>query len=1081
MDDFHERLVIRAATIDELLSDDFEALPGRKGDADLAARRLAAWCRSCAGGDWALFSRRLEQDRLSIAGVLARLATVRRSASAAMPAWITHAVWIEAALQSPAGNKSAEPDRAEPCAFEHLLAPVIEAAESRLRSDIDSAALGNLNESAYASLRALLRHELARLCAPAFYERFVKACRPAPATAAASGTASADAPLPQRGCGTSRYDRFVAEMKAGGCRRLFEDKPILLRLMASIARQWIDASRELIVRLDADLAMVRRDLLRSPARSRIANVEGELSDPHNGGRSVQIVTFEDGARVVYKPKDLRLDACWHDLVDRLNRADPPVELKAVRLVSRDGYGWTELIEHAGCANRQDFNKFFRRAGAWLALFHCFAANDMHQENMIATGNHPVPIDLETILQAAPEEQKAHDPEGHAFALATETIANSVSMVGLLPAYGRSPDNDIFVMGGMAHNQATRTDYAWDHMNSDSMRPRKLTQAAAAAANLPHIDGDYAAFGEFIDDFVSGFEDYARFLLRQLRDESRPDLFDGFAGLPVRKIVRPTRFYAMLLQRLKDHRTMNDGAAWSAQADFIARLADWDGDSDPLWPLHRAERAALTELNAPHFVCASDGHEMHDGTGISSRSDATAGLDRARTRAQTLNEHDIAWQIEVIRQNTAAVAKSAAPPVERADGKRVLRCEVSGTAPREAFMAEADGIARELSSRALRRGPGAAWIGVDWLGDSEVSQLVALGPDLYNGSSGIAVFLAAHAAVTGCKSSGELALAAVAGVRKRLRSRGSARMARSLGVAGGTGLGSLVYALTLMSRRLGESELLTDAQVAAELITDDLIAADRQLDVIGGSAGAILCLLRLYGETRSGEVLARATRCGEHLLGQPRVGPHGRRSWKTQGSGAQALNGMSHGASGFAYALASLFAVTGREEFQDAAAECIAFENSSYDAQKNNWPDLRVAPEVAWPSRWCHGAVGIGLARIAMMRCGASDPKLLDRDIARALDGVEGAWPNAVDTLCCGTLGSIEFLWEAAGVLDRSDLREVACRRLMAVVETAAANGDYQWNVGKRRFSLGLFRGLAGTGYTLLRRIDESLPNVLVWE
>jgi lantibiotic modifying enzyme len=52
---------------------------------------------------------------------------------------------------------------------------------------------------------------------------------------------------------------------------------------------------------------------------------------------------------------------------------------------------------------------------------------------------------------------------------------------------------------------------------------------------------------------------------------------------------------------------------------------------------------------------------------------------------------------------------------------------------------------------------------------------------------------------------------------------------------------------------------------------------------------------------------------------------------------------------------------------------------------------------------------------------------------------------------------------------------------MAVVETAAANGDYRWNVGKRRFSLGLFRGLAGTGYTLLRRIDESLPNVLVWE
>jgi len=27
----------------------------------------------------------------------------------------------------------------------------------------------------------------------------------------------------------------------------------------------------------------------------------------------------------------------------------------------------------------------------------------------------------------------------------------------------------------------------------------------------------------------------------------------------------------------------------------------------------------------------------------------------------------------------------------------------------------------------------------------------------------------------------------------------------------------------------------------------------------------------------------------------------------------------------------------------------------------------------------------------------------------------------------------------------------------------------------------LFRGLAGVGYTVLRRIDRFLPNVLVWE
>ena len=146
---------------------------------------------------------------------------------------------------------------------------------------------------------------------------------------------------------------------------------------------------------------------------------------------------------------------------------------------------------------------------------------------------------------------------------------------------------------------------------------------------------------------------------------------------------------------------------------------------------------------------------------------------------------------------------------------------------------------------FRRGPSAAWIGLDWLGDSEVSQLVVLGPDLYNGACGIALFLAAHAAVTDAMSSRDLALAALAPLRAALVGRNPARTARSLGLGGALGMGSIVYAFAVISALLDDREMLSDAHRAAELITDDVIAADRQLDVLGGSAGAILGLLRLY--------------------------------------------------------------------------------------------------------------------------------------------------------------------------------------------------------------------------------------------
>jgi class II lanthipeptide synthase len=536
---------------------------------------------------------------------------------------------------------------------------------------------------------------------------------------------------------------------------------------------------------------------------------------------------------------------------------------------------------------------------------------------------------------------------------------------------------------------------------------------------------------------------------------------------------------MLLQRLKNHRTMDDGVIWSAQADFIARLADWEKDSDPVWPLQRAERSALVALNVPHFESPSDGNEIRDAAGFSIHTEATSGMDRARARVKSFDEQDISWQITVIRQNTSSI--SAEPPARGAELKQPLRSDLDVAPTKEIFVAEADKIAEELSRYAIRRGPGAAWIGLDWLGDSEVFQLVCLGPDLYNGVSGIAVFLAAHAAVTGRESSGQLALAGMSHLRKNLKNRNVARMARSLGIGGATGMGSIVYALTVMSKLLHDDTLLADAHVAAELFTDDLIAADKQLDVMGGSAGAILGLLRLYRDTQSRDVLARATKCGEHLLRQSRVGPEGRRGWSGQGSPPQGLNGMSHGAAGFAYALASLSAATGRDDFAEAAAECIAFEDTSYDAERHNWPDFRGDGAPGWPCQWCHGAPGIGLARIATIKRGGLDSKLLATDIRNALVSVEQGWPGQVDTLCCGTLGSIEFFCEAGAMLGRSDLRELATRRLMTILKSAASTGDYRWNGGNRRFNLGLFRGLAGVGYTSLRQVDGSFPNVIIWE
>ncbi|MHC5748614.1 MAG: lanthionine synthetase LanC family protein, partial [Nostoc sp.] len=266
---------------------------------------------------------------------------------------------------------------------------------------------------------------------------------------------------------------------------------------------------------------------------------------------------------------------------------------------------------------------------------------------------------------------------------------------------------------------------------------------------------------------------------------------------------------------------------------------------------------------------------------------------------------------------------------------------------------------------------------------------------------------------------------------------------------------------------------------ASLITSTAIAADEKFDIVSGTAGTILGLLTLYNASRHPVVLDLATSCGYHLLNHRVASDTGYLAWAT--IGGKLLTGISHGAAGIAYALLRLYTVVGDPIFLKAAEEAIAYERSIFSAQAQNWPNFS-GEKPGFGMTWCHGAPGIGLARLGSLAI--LDTAEIRQEIEVALQTTQKFCLQDIDHLCCGNFGRIEALLVAAQKLKRSELLDIAQKHAAYVVNKVEKIGSFQIFPRHLRglYSPGFFQGTAGIGYELLRlAYPEQLPSVMLWE
>jgi type 2 lantibiotic biosynthesis protein LanM len=866
-----------------------------------------------------------------------------------------------------------------------------------------------------------------------------------------------------------RFEQFVLRLqKPEAAFALFAEYPVLARQMVEHVASWSRTTLELLDRLCRDWPLIAETFPGCDPADTLTRLQAGAGDRHRGGRAVAILSFRSGFKLVYKPRPLSVDARFQQLLATLNEwgDHPPFRTLAVlgRDGDRNGYGWMEHVAVAGCGSAEEARRFYLRQGGYLALLYMLRATDIHFENVVAAGEHPVIIDLESILSPGPPHD---DPQAESF------LTGSILLVGLLPIRSweneSSPGLDVSALGGLDGQLPPRPEPYWAEAGTDSMRlSRRVQEITIRGRHRPTLDGRSLAASDYTEEVVAGFENVYRLLLarrEELFAEGGP--LAGLAQEEVRVLLRPTSLYTLMLRE-------------GFHPDFLRDALDRDRFFDKLWvqvayrPFLRrlvaAEQESLRRGDIPLFTAHADSTALRvDADTVLEDFFTAPALELARKRLDGFGERDLVRQVWFIRASLAIL--STADP-ER-DGARPARTSTVSTAiPRERLERLAARIGDHLLDRSIEEEDSIRWLGLVPTRQGAY-KIAPVGENLYSGQAGVTLFLA-YLGQAGGEARHVLAARKSCDTLLRALEEDSGLDSRA---GAFDGLGGVIYTLLHLSCLWLEPALLDEAL----RLVDRLGETDEEqdgMDIVRGAAGGIAALSALH-RTHPAESTLRAVRLCAERLARGAVPASPGSGWKTTGEAEVPMPGYSHGTSGIAAALFEAAALSGELRFREPALEALRYERSLFSAEHGNWADVRRGSERFNQVNWCHGAPGIGMARLLVAR--HEDTPEIQTEIETAVRTTLAGGFGRNHSLCHGDLGNLDLLLLANTA--RPDLRlQPEIDRLTAeIVEDIETSG---WRCGLPMDveTPGLMVGLAGIGYGLLRlAAPERVPSVLTLE
>lgn len=507
-----------------------------------------------------------------------------------------------------------------------------------------------------------------------------------------------------------------------------------------------------------------------------------LGDQHNGGQAVSYAGQSD-VPAVFKPRSAATELAFNAFLHRLEREGFPFVPGCAQILA-SGRDWhrEQLVPHTPAQSEQDVVHYCQSCGSLVFLAYLLGSTDLHAENVIASGDVPVLIDLETLLSG---EITAHEP--------LRGLKRSVLASHLLPN--------------------------WMLRDTAAQDVGGLTGTAPGAKNLLRFRGETVALHRHADEVEDGFLQAYTFALHHKK--MLREAVNVFAACRFRLLLRPTETYGRMAAFLQQCRAEEK----AAYAEALLRRS-YERDLRPHYAqamrnVIKAERDALLGGDIPYFTVDAQGTDLCSQNAVVKQGFlALSPLESTRRRIDALSADDRTAQVNILQQALAAVRPlSQRTPV-------VLKGSLF------------DGIIRTLERGAVPR-LSSGWMQLERAADGNLF-LQSAGAGLYDGLLGILCCYAAVYAKTGKQSVRQKLLRHYEAFGNWLTAGGTVQADFSLQ----TGAAGQIAALLHIAALTEETMFASHAAALAARMEPERLKEKSVGDLLCGSAGLALSLPKL---------------------------------------------------------------------------------------------------------------------------------------------------------------------------------------------------------------------------------------------